>query len=267
MPTKPQLVSERILPEQGAFDVAAMARGEPGLPASFVWRGQRYHVSRLLTTRRATGEDRGDTYVRRHYFDIETSDALQMTIYFERNPGRARERAWWLFTLSPPEPIMETDRLALRRWTYADRAIFRQMVAEPAVMRHLHQLRPMSESEADEALANTITRYEVGYGDWAVVLKSSGEVTGESGLTPVEGGEVEIGWMLLSAFWGCGYAFEAAAAVKNYAFKTIGLGQLVAFVRPDNDRSRHLAEKLGMKLVGGFINANGQEMLRYTIQG
>ncbi len=266
MPTHPQLVSERILPDQGAFDVAAMARGEPGLPASFIWRGQRYHVSRLLTTGRATGEDRGDTYVRRHYFNIETSDALQMMIYFERNPGRARDKAWWLYTLSLPEPIVETDRLQLRRWTYADRAVFRQMVAEPAVMRHLHQLRPMSESEADEALADTIARYEVGYGDWAIVLKSSGEVMGESGLTPVDGGEVEIGWMLLSVFWGHGYAFEAAAAVKNFAFEKAGLGSLVAFVRPENDRSRHLAEKLGMKLVGSFTNADGQEMLRYTTQ-
>ena len=34
-----RLISEPIEPEPGAFDTAAMSRGEPGLPPSFTWRG------------------------------------------------------------------------------------------------------------------------------------------------------------------------------------------------------------------------------------
>lgn len=266
MPNTPRFVSERIDPESGAFDVSAMSRGEPGLPISFHWRGQRYQVARTIATRRQMGEDRGDTYIRRHYYDIETTDALRMTLYFERNPtDRSKPKAWWLYTVTLPDPIIETERLALRRWTYADREAFRRMVADPDVMLHLHDFEPMSDAEADAALAITIKRYERGYGDWAIVHPASGDILGESGLTPLDDGEVEIGWMLLPPFWGQGYASELASAVKRHAFETLRMPRLVAFVRPDNDRSSRVALKIGMRLVERFINYHGQEMLKYEI--
>jgi RimJ/RimL family protein N-acetyltransferase len=269
-------ISERITPEAGTFDIATMARGEPSLPSAFTWREQRYRVARTLESRRHMGEDRGDTYVRRHYYDIETSDALRMTLYFERNPSsRSKRKEWWLYKLTFPDPVIETERLILRRWTYADRDAFRLMVADPEVMRHLHALEPMSSAQADESLATTIKRYDVGYGDWAIEARAGGEIIGESGLTPVDGGgdehvdgngEVEIGWMLRLPFWGQGYAFEAASAVKQFAFERLNMPSLTAFVRPDNQRSSHLAEKLGMRPAGRVTNRRGFEMLKYKLE-
>lgn len=272
---KPQFVSERISPEAGSFDLSGMSRGEPSLPTAFTWRGQRYRVARTTATRRSMGEDRGDVYVRRHYYDIETADALRMSLYFERNPSdRSRRKFWWLYTVTLPDPIIETERLALRRWTYTDREAFRLMVADPAVMRHLHALVPMSNAEADEALAATIGRYDAGFGDWAIEEHASGEIIGESGLTSVDAGgdervggagEVEIGWMLRTPFWGQGYAFEAASAVKRFARESLNMPNLVAFVRPDNERASHLAVKLGMQLVARVTNKRGHDMLKYEL--
>ena len=271
-----RFVSERIVPDLAGFDVAAMARGEPSVPQSFTWRDQRYLVAKTVATRRQMGDDRGDHYVRRHYYDVETTDALTMTLYFERNPSDRRGRkAWWLYSLSPPEPVIETERLSLRRWTYADRDDFRLMVADPEVMRHLHAMTPMSRAQADDALAATIRRYDGGFGDWAILEREGDEIIGESGLTGVDAGgdertsgsgEVEIGWMLRLPYWGKGYAFEAASAVKRYAFESLGLLRLVAFVRPDNQRSSRLALKLGMRPAGAVRNSRGHEMLKYEIE-
>ena len=99
-------VSEPIQPEAGTFDTEAMARAEPGVPRAFVWRGERYAVAAVLAKWKTHGEDRGDTYVRRHWFDVVTESGHRMRLYFDRNPtnrGRAKGR-WWLYTVEqPPE--------------------------------------------------------------------------------------------------------------------------------------------------------------------
>ncbi len=244
-----------------------MARGEPGVPKAFSWRGERFEVARIVATKRAMGEDRGDVYLRRHYYEVETTDALRMALYFERNPSdRSKRKAWWLYTVAFPDPVIETSRLLLRRWTYADRGAFRHMTADPDVMRFIHDSVPLSGSEADRALANTVTHYKFGFGDWAIIARESGTIMGESGLTMLEGNdEIEIGWMLLPKYWGFGYASEAARAVKQYAFETLGLKRVVALARPANDRSIALICKLGMQPIGRTMH-RGHEMLKFDLQ-
>jgi [ribosomal protein S5]-alanine N-acetyltransferase len=266
MQHKPQFVSERISPETGSFNVSGMARGEPSLPTAFTWRGQRYQVAQTIATRRTMGKDRDDSYVRRHYFDIETTDKLRMSLYFERNPSdRSKPKAWWLYTLTLPDAVIETERLGLRRWTYADRDWFRLMTADAQTMSFLPDDSPLSGAQADEALARTIQRYDAGFGDWAIEDPTNGDVIGESGLTVLANGEVEIGWMLRSHFWGQGLAFEAATAVKDYAFGAAHLQRLVALIDPRNEPSIRLAVKLGMT-PAGVANHHGPEMLKYSLE-
>ena len=258
-----QFVSERIAAEPGAFDPVAMSRGEPGVPRTFVWRGQRFAVAQVLQSARRMGVDRGDRYVRRHYHEVETTDAIRMSLYFDRNPrDRSSRKEWWLYTLTLPEPVIVTDRLQLRRWTFVDRDAFFHMVQDPDLMLHLHDFVPMSDADAQAALEETIARYSAGYGDWAIVDPRSGDILGESGLTPIPP-DVEMTWMLFPRFQGLGYGFEAAQAVQRYAFERLQLPKLVAHVRPANDRSARVADKLGMRRVRTFVNASGHEMVEY----
>lgn len=242
-----------------------MSHGEPSVPAAFIWREQRFDVARVLATRRGMGQDRGDTYLRRHYYDIETADAVRMTLYFERNPSdRSKRKRWWLYTYTLPEAVIETERLALRPWTYADRDAFRAMVADPDLMRHLHDSVPLTPAQADDALRDTIDRYAEGFGDWAIVRRDDGLILGESGLTRLpEFGAIEIGYMLAPQVWGQGYATEAATAVMQYAFSHLKLDRLIATTRPDNERSIHVLEKLGMHKEGRVMH-RGHEMLLYA---
>lgn len=95
----PQLISEAILPEADSFDTAPLGRGEPSLPAAFVWRGEPLPVKCVLRTWRSTKDDRGETYLKRHWFEFVTSGNRRASVYFERHPRR-HEARWWLYTIA-----------------------------------------------------------------------------------------------------------------------------------------------------------------------
>ena len=104
-PQPEDFVSEAIIPAAGTFDPSAMSRGEPGLPRSFTWRDNSYEIARLVSRWKSTGTDRGETYLRRHWFSIETTAGQRMTIYCERQakPGRSPKARWWLYSMGRPE--------------------------------------------------------------------------------------------------------------------------------------------------------------------
>ena len=92
---------------------------------------------------------------------------------------------------------------------------------------------------------------DAGHGLWAMVLKSSGEVIGDCGLTRqnVDGiDEIEIGYHVRRDMWGRGYAPEAARACQEYGFDRLGADQLISLIRPENLPSRRVAEKTGLTL-------------------
>lgn len=65
----------------------SMASGVPGVPRHFRWRERAYTVARVLGTRKDTGpctSGSGERYVRRHFFDIETTDGERMTLSVSR---------------------------------------------------------------------------------------------------------------------------------------------------------------------------------------
>ena len=55
----------------------------------------------------------------------------------------------------------------------------------------------------------------------------------------------ELGWLLYDGYEGQGYATEAAAALRDWAFGTLGLETLVSYCDPDNAASIAVAERLG----------------------
>jgi RimJ/RimL family protein N-acetyltransferase len=65
--------------------------------------------------------------------------------------------------------------------------------------------------------------------------------------TELEGDlELEIGWTVLSAFWGNGYATEAAIACRDYAFAELGRERIISLIEPANPL-RSVAEKIGSR--------------------
>jgi hypothetical protein len=97
-----RFVSEPLDPAADAFDPAAMSRGEPALPPEFRWRGERLVIAQILRTWRSTKDDRGDTYLARHWFEIRTQDGRTAVVYFDRH-ARAGKPRWWLYTIGSNE--------------------------------------------------------------------------------------------------------------------------------------------------------------------
>ena len=88
----------------------------------------------------------------------------------------------------------------------------------------------------------------IGHGAWAVERRDTGAFIGQiSIIKPPHFPETEIGWFVFPASQGKGYAFEAATAVRNFAFETLGLKTLVSYIDRQNHRSIALAERLGAK--------------------
>lgn len=98
-----EFVSETITPQQGTFDTQAMARGEPGLPRGFGWRGTVYEVVEKLGqwkhSSREGSRAQGELYLRRHYYKLRMSDGMVWTVYFIRQPARSgsAKRRWFLY--------------------------------------------------------------------------------------------------------------------------------------------------------------------------
>ncbi len=55
----------------------------------------------------------------------------------------------------------------------------------------------------------------------------------------------ELGWALIRAHWGHGYATEAAAAIRDWARESRSIDRLVSLISSDNVRSQRVAERLG----------------------
>jgi [ribosomal protein S5]-alanine N-acetyltransferase len=150
----------------------------------------------------------------------------------------------------PKMIILETERLLLREFVPEDVGLLSAVLSDPETMRYYPA--PLDRTGVAEWIERNRRRYrETGHGLWALVLKSSGEVIGDCGLTRQtvdEIQEIELGYHLRRDLWGKGYASEAACACRDYGFAHLKVDQLISLVRIGNLPSRRVAEKVGMRL-------------------
>ncbi|MBP2301210.1 GNAT family N-acetyltransferase [Azospirillum picis] len=151
--------------------------------------------------------------------------------------------------------VLESSRLVLRPWRDGDGEAFYRMSRDAAVMEHLLPIPDRAASDAViQRLMDHFDRH--GFGFWAVELPGIRPFIGFTGLLRV-GYEahftpaVEVGWRLDSAFWGKGYATEAAGLALAHGFEALGLDEVIAVTVPANRRSRAVMERLGMARDAG----------------
>ena len=129
--------------------------------------------------------------------------------------------------------ILETERLRLRRMTQDDFPALCRILQDPDVMY---------------AYEHAFAQY--GFGLWAVELKETGAMIGQCGLTmqDVNGRQLlEIGYLFEKAHWHRGYATEAAAACKAYAFDVLHADSVCSIIRDTNIASQNVARRNGMQ--------------------
>lgn len=144
--------------------------------------------------------------------------------------------------------IFETKRLYLREMTKDDFGSLCKMLQDNEVMYAYNGA--FSDLEVQEWLDRQLARYEkYGFGLWAVILKESGEMIGQCGLTmqPWKDKEVlEVGYLFQKEFWHKGYAAEAARACRQYAFEELNADEVCSIIRDTNIPSQNVALRNGM---------------------
>jgi RimJ/RimL family protein N-acetyltransferase len=134
----------------------------------------------------------------------------------------------------------------------------------PALRAILQDPQTMAAYEGafDEAMvqawsARMQARYrDDGFGLWAVVLRESGEMIGQCGLTRqhiLDHDVMEVGYLFNRAHWHRGYAVEAATGCRDHGFRTLGAERIWAQVRDTNIASMNVAIRLGMTVRGRFV--------------
>ena len=125
-----------------------------------------------------------------------------------------------------------------------------------------------SRRETELWVQRTLDRYrDEGFGLWIVEDRETGEFIGTVGpaVQIVDGvREVEIGWHVRPGWKGLGIAPEAAAAARDWAFATLDVDHLISLVRPENQPSARVAEKIGMR-VDREVDFKGLPHLVYRI--
>lgn len=152
--------------------------------------------------------------------------------------------------MAKPNIIYETQRLYTRPMTGEDLPALRKILQDPVVMKAYEH--PFSEEEVENWLCKQQASYENNnFGLWAVILKETGEMIGQCGLTLQEAaGEqvLEVGYLFLKACWHNGYATEAAQGARDYAFNHLGAKEVYSIIRNTNLPSMNVAIRNGMEV-------------------
>lgn len=143
--------------------------------------------------------------------------------------------------------VLRTERMLLREIGVADAPFFHALNADPEVMRWTGDA-PFPDLAATEAFIRDYPAYRVdGFGRWAMVRLTDGEVLGWCGLRRQADGEVDLGYRLFRRHWGHGHATEASMACVRFGFDVLGLQAIIGRAARANTASIRVLEKVGMR--------------------
>ena len=161
------------------------------------------------------------------------------------------------------ETILETDRLILREMTDRDFPALCRMLQDRSVMYAYEHA--FSDQEAWEWLRRQQARYRKdGFGLWAAVERTSGELVGQCGLTWQGLGDgtriPEVGYLLERTAWHKGYAVEAARACRDHAFSALKFEEVFSIIRVE-ERGSFIKHYYGMDMLHIVFSVRQGEQL------
>jgi len=145
--------------------------------------------------------------------------------------------------------LIETDRLVLSGWRRDQIEDLVRLHGDPIVARYLGaDGLPWSRAAMEAALDEWIKLFETRrLGKLRVTRKADGMMVGRAGYgIYARTGEPEIGYSLYPQYWGNGYAFEAASALRDWLFRETDAPHFIGMVDMRNEPSMRVLDKIGM---------------------
>lgn len=150
-------------------------------------------------------------------------------------------------------PVVETERLILRKMRMSDASDVYRYAKDPEVARHVLWEAHRSLWETRDYIRFLIYQYRNGDpGSWAITLRETGRVIGTIGYMNyhADNATVEVGYSLSREHWGKGLMTEALDAVIGETFRVLKLHRIEAMHFTDNPASGRVMEKCGMRHEG-----------------
>jgi hypothetical protein len=92
-----KFVSCPLVPTGDGF-LTPTSGSEPPIPRVFLWGGRRLLITEVLRSWRSTKADRGDVYLKRHWYELRTASGEKLEVYYDRESRRAAS-SWWLYAI------------------------------------------------------------------------------------------------------------------------------------------------------------------------
>ena len=148
---------------------------------------------------------------------------------------------------------IQTKRLVLRPWCEADAASLYAYASDPDVGPRAGWRVHTSVDDSRQIIREVLAVPQI----FAVTVRDApdpnaavgavGLKIGEASDLAIGSDQAELGFWIGKPLWGRGYMTEAVRAVMRYGFCDLGLEAIWAGHTRDNDQSRRVQEKVGLK--------------------
>lgn len=165
---------------------------------------------------------------------------------------------------------LQSERLTFRRYNETDLSFLEELVTNSRVMQYIGDGHVKDRAYAQQLYARMLEQYKNfdDYGLHMLIHQESGARIGHAGIVAQvidDCFEIEVGYWIHPRYWQQGYAYEAAAALTQYATEECGIERLVSMIMASHTGSIRIAEKNGFTLEK-TIQADGHEVLIYVLE-
>lgn len=167
------------------------------------------------------------------------------------------------------QPTITTDRLILRPFQLSDAPRVMEQAGDRAIYEMtLNIPHPYEEGMAEQWIATHASNFYEGKGvTLAITLKEDATLIGAIGLvaSPAHN-RAELGYWIGVPYWGNGYCTEAAVALIEYGFETLGYHKVHAHYLAKNPASGRVMEKAGMTFEGELVDHVNKDGEYHTVR-
>jgi [ribosomal protein S5]-alanine N-acetyltransferase len=165
--------------------------------------------------------------------------------------------------MTPEFPTLKSERLLLRQFVDSDLENVFKGLSHPEIIKYYGVSYQTLEATKEQMIFfSDLEKNETGI--WFAVCSADNKTFyGAGGLNNLskEHKKAEIGFWLISDFWGQGIMKEAMPLICNYGFKHLHLNRIEGFVESENKNCKKAMSKLDFKHEGTMQDCeikNGQ---------
>jgi [ribosomal protein S5]-alanine N-acetyltransferase len=149
-------------------------------------------------------------------------------------------------------PTIKTERLLLRQFVESDLENVFKGLSDPKIIKYYGVSYPTIEDAKEQMIFFSELEKEGTGIWWAVCSLDNRTFYGAGGLNSLskEHKRAEIGFWLLTDFWGKGIITETVPLICKYGFDNLGLHRIEGFVETDNLNCKKVMKKITFKHEG-----------------